>query len=461
MPWPPLALAALTLVGSTAALRLPLGAAHVLLLALASLAGLALARLAVGARGRGPIVVALLVGGMLRCSVALHDERHSDDLYRYLWDGRVQQAGLNPYRDPPSAPRLAPLREPWFDRINHPTLRTVYPPLAELAFATVRRLPGDPARGWRLASAAAELLTSGLLWSWLRRRGRERLTLLWWCAPLVAWELWGDAHVDGLALLALAAALLVFEGEAARWRQAVGGAALGLSLAAKPVALVLLVVDGRTRRATALLALLGTLALAYASISEPEINPLGSLGEYGRRWRANAGAFAVVEGGTTWLLAQLGPGPYPVPRWLGGLAGGEARPALYLDEAAGALARTIVGLLWLGSLLALRRRFSRPQLACAAVLLFLLLVPTVHPWYVLWVLPFALASDGGFATAALLFVALAPLGYWPLAAYRVGGGWHEPLWTRLVAHGLPWALVLRSAVHAARDPRLSASRDLT
>src|SRR5207249_10752090 len=60
----------------------------------------------------------------------------SSDVYRYLWDGRVQWAGISPHRYPPTDAELVPLRdETIHPRINRPTKPTVYPPGAHAAFA--------------------------------------------------------------------------------------------------------------------------------------------------------------------------------------------------------------------------------------------------------------------------------------------------------------------------------------
>ena len=70
----------------------------------------------------------------------------SDDAYRYVWDGKVQLAGQNPYRFAPADRRLDGVRYADRGRINHPRLRTVYPPLAELGFAAVAAVHGGAAR---------------------------------------------------------------------------------------------------------------------------------------------------------------------------------------------------------------------------------------------------------------------------------------------------------------------------
>ena len=57
--------------------------------------------------------------------------RPQDDVYRYVWDGKVQRAGVNPYRFAPDAPQLSALRDTDWARINNRSLPTIYPPLAE------------------------------------------------------------------------------------------------------------------------------------------------------------------------------------------------------------------------------------------------------------------------------------------------------------------------------------------
>jgi len=93
----------------------------------------------------------------------------SSDLYRYLWDGRVQWAGISPYRYPPAAPELAPLRdEAVFPKINRPTKVTVYPPGAEAVFALAARIAPNSIVAWRAFLLASEIVTVVLLIALLR-----------------------------------------------------------------------------------------------------------------------------------------------------------------------------------------------------------------------------------------------------------------------------------------------------
>ena len=61
----------------------------------------------------------------------------SDDLYRYLWEGRIQIAGHNPYTIAPDDPELASLRDADWQHINHPDYTAIYPPLAQMTFFAI------------------------------------------------------------------------------------------------------------------------------------------------------------------------------------------------------------------------------------------------------------------------------------------------------------------------------------
>lgn len=213
---------------------------------------------------RLPVRVAtplILAGGVaLPLVVAFAPPRSSDDLYRYVWDGRVQAAGTNPYQYAPAAPQLAGLRDetlwphdaPWClpaqspapgcTVINRPTARTAYPPVAQVVFLGVHLLspPGLTHAGApvhvpvQLAMTAFAVATTMLLVLGLGAVGGDpRLAALWaWC-PAVAWEVGSNAHVDVVAAFLTGLALLVLARARSAGRAAWGGALLGLAIATK------------------------------------------------------------------------------------------------------------------------------------------------------------------------------------------------------------------------------------
>jgi alpha-1,6-mannosyltransferase len=146
----------------------------------------------------------------------------SSDVYRYVWDGRVQAAGINPYRFVPADPALTKLRDtavyPHINRADY--ARTIYPPAAQIVFAAIDRLT-DSVRGMKLAMFGFECLAMLCLLRLLALSGlpAERLLIYAW-NPLVLWAFACDGHVDAIAIALLALALLA---RARRWQGLAGG----------------------------------------------------------------------------------------------------------------------------------------------------------------------------------------------------------------------------------------------
>jgi hypothetical protein len=137
----------------------------------------------------------------------------SDDINRYIWDGRVQAAGINPYRYIPTDPELEPLRDPLiFPNINRNNYApTIYPPVAQMLFLAASRF-GETASAVKLVFVTIEAVGIGALLFILRTAGRppEHILLYAW-HPLPVWEIAGSGHVDAALVtftaLALAAAV--------------------------------------------------------------------------------------------------------------------------------------------------------------------------------------------------------------------------------------------------------------
>jgi hypothetical protein len=190
----------------------------------------------------------------------------------------------------------------------------------------------------------------------------------------------------------------------------------------------------RDRRALAMAALVAlALTLPFVGVGG---RLAGSLGEYGRRWRSNDGAFAVLHAAAVEIVAhtrfakryEMGDSPA-----LARLITGRDRDQVYPDEVANLLARMAAGLLFVAIVaLALQARAPPDRLAELAIGAFVLLTPALHPWYVLWLIPFT--ATGG-SRAWLVLATLVPLGYRPLDEWMTRGTWHDPTWTRACEHG--------------------------
>ncbi|MEV6673380.1 glycosyltransferase family 87 protein [Streptomyces sp. NPDC051162] len=243
---------------------------------------------AVSARHVVPLVLAGSVA--VAATGLLAEPRTSSDAFRYVWDGRVQAAGISPYDHAPADPRLAHLRDLWLfpqgaqcerperfriapdtgqgacTRINRPYAHTIYPPVAEGYFLLVHALspPGTRHKPFQVGGALLAVATSGLLLYALRRRGDGRAAAYWaWC-PAVAVEAVNNAHADALSVLFTVAAFTVVAG-----RRPLGGALLGAGIATKLLPAVTLpgALSGLARRPREALAVLlpatAVVALGY------------------------------------------------------------------------------------------------------------------------------------------------------------------------------------------------------
>jgi len=289
----------------------------------------------------------------------------SDDMYRYVWDGRVQAQGISPYRYPPAAPELAALRDaPVWRFINRKDAVTVYPPGAELAYALAWRIRPDSVRWFQMVMALGGLVAGGLLVGLLRAMGRSaaRVLIYLW-SPLLAFETAHAAHVDGLVLPLLVGAWWA----RVRERDGLVGVLLGLATAIKFYPAILLPalwrprhVQGRWRLPLAFVLTLAACYSPYVIVSGIQV--LGYLPNYFRE-RFNMG-----------LAGEL------IPRFV----------RWGIDPHQGMFVLTAGVLAMLGVWMVLRPAHGGAEAVRRCVWLigaFTLLTQNLFSWYMLWLLP--------------------------------------------------------------------------
>lgn len=205
------------------------------------------------------IVVAFAV--LFRLSIVFAPPYLSDDIYRYVWDGRVQAAGINPYRYVPSAPELAHLRdEVIYPKINRRDYaHTIYPPLAEVLFFLTTRVSED-VRWMKLTMLGFEVIAVWAIAQLLASFGlaQQRLLIYAW-HPLVIWEFAGSGHVDAIAIAFIALALLALQ----RSKDLGAGLALACATLIKLFPLVLLPVMLKRRRGAIPVVFVTIIIVAY------------------------------------------------------------------------------------------------------------------------------------------------------------------------------------------------------
>lgn len=359
---------------------------------------------------RAPIragVALLIAGGIALQAVAISaPPRTTDDFYRYAWDGRVQAAGVDPYRYAPTAPELSGLRDEWLfpggvPRLNRPDQPTAYPPGAQAYFLTVHELSpaGSRHKPWQVAGALLAVATTVLLITALRGRGGDpRLAVLWaWC-PTVFLEAGNNGHVDALAALLVVAGLAVLAGATRfqRWLAVGGGTLLGAATAVKLLPALVLAGLAPRRFGPALAAaaaVFGTFYLPHVMAVGGDV--LGFLPGYlAQEGYDGSGRFALVR-----LLLPQSLAPY----------------------AAAAVLAVVVAISWRQT--DPTRPWHGPLLVTAAT--FLLLTPS-YPWYAL-LLVALVALDGrwewlGVAAAGYVAYFAGPLGVTHVTMQVIGYG---------------------------------------
>ena len=352
--------------------------------------------------GRDDVRTIWLVAIAMRLVLLPLTPELSDDVYRYLWDGHVSLAGINPYFYPPDAVELEGLRTAWHHLINNPSVPTIYPPLAQVAFILLG-LAGSSIVAAKILWLACDLGTAAVLAGIARDTGRDERTvlLLYLWAPLLVVEVAWSAHLEPLGLLMMALAIRC----AHRSEGVAAGAALAVATLTKfaPVAALPALVRHHGWRPLLVFGLaVGVLYLPFASAGGALFIGLRT---YGEHWWFMKGAFALLEGlaGDPELARQL----------------------------AGLVVVAVIG--W-----CTRRAFTLERSLLWTLGAGMIVTPTLHPWYVLWMLPMAALRA---SRAWLLLGGLAFIGYFGLTGYQETGDWAQPPLAR-AALWLPFFLAL-------------------
>lgn len=329
----------------------------------------------------------------------------SDDVARYLWEGRLQQLGGSPYELAPAdaAETFARARiDPQRVLVNHPELTTIYPPLAQLLFRGVAAVSYDP-MVWKLLMGLVDLGVIVALLVWQRSRELPASSLLayaWHPLPVVAFA--GEGHLDAVLLLGTTLAFLA----AARGRAGALGAAWAGAVGTKLAPLVLAPVFVPFLGVRGWLTLAAVFAGCVAAFPEAGAG-LWRVGvEFGTQMRHNGSVAA--------LLGLVLP-----PR----------------TAAVSAAALFLLGTGW-----SMRRPWREPwEQGLFLTALLLLVSPTVHPWYFTWLVPYfvsyrapafvGLTLTGGIAYVAYGYAAQDSI-------FRLPAGWVVLEYLPLVLMGI-------------------------
>jgi hypothetical protein len=279
----------------------------------------------------------------------------SDDIWRYLWEGYIQNLGFSPYDQPPNATALIPYCTDWWDLINHLDTSAIYPPLAQLGFRILAAIAPTVVL-FKLAFILADL---AVCWLLSRRWGYVQ-TLLYAWNPLIIYSIAGGGHYDSWFILALVAAWLAID----RGRWAWGAVWLGVSTGLKWVSLPLIafLVWRVPIKREAIALLLFSLPLLLAALPFCQDGTCVLI--------PTRSGFVANGRSAEWF-------PYFLNQVWPSASGQNWIFAVPLGLAVG-------GLLW--------RYRQFVQFAEGFFFVLLTLSPIIHAWYFTWLVPFAVAT---------------------------------------------------------------------
>lgn len=343
----------------------------------------------------------LLTGLILRLTLLGSFPVFSDDVFRYLWEGKMQLHGSNPYIVAPADPSTAPFRDAYFELVNHKTIPTIYPPLSELFFRVCMGISYN----LYFFKVVLILLDMGVLiflHKMLKYRGMKRhLLLVWAWHPLIIIEIAGSGHQDIIGIFFLTGSLYLMQ------QKHLLKSALMLigSFLSKLFPLFLFPLLLRRQKKWPYLVLLLMTTLFYLPFFSTESHLFTGLSVYTRTWEANASIFYLLR----FLLKDL------------------------------QATKFVIILIFLSIYLYAYRSISKFETAGFVILgSFLLLTPTLHPWYILWVIPFLVINPN----RAWLYLTMASTAYYHvLIDYFEKDLWQEQLWIKCLIY-LPFFVLL-------------------
>jgi hypothetical protein len=349
---------------------------------------------------------AFLLAVAFRVPLAMPLVGADSDMVRYVWDGRVQILGYNPYVVLPSDPAMSATHTAETRQMPSLHWHTPYPPGAQLFFRLVVGLHDSP-RAMKLALVACDLLTIIVLWRWLVVTGRsEWLALAYAWNPLVVLEIAHSGHIDALGALWITASAYWL----ARRRTALASIAFVLAITTKLLPVVLIPLFWRRIRLRDGMAGAALFLLLYLPFVSGPTLPVGAVPNVVAYIRFNGPLFRAAAA----LATPLGAAAVAVCVGLVTAAWARWR----LDAAAPAA--------WAWPMAA--------ALACA---------PVIYPWYLLYFTPFLFTTGTLPLTAWTLTVI--PV-YFVWEATRHGGRWVVPVGLMAAEFGIPCALLVWCSV---------------
>lgn len=328
----------------------------------------------------------------------------SDDVFRFLWDGRLLAHGIHPFAFTPDAvlrslPPMSGLSPALFEKLNSPYYYSIYPPVCQALFWLAAQLSplsiGGGVFVLKLFLLGCEIGSICLLYKHVSLQNAALYAL----NPLVIFEISGNCHFEGSMIFFMLAGILTLR------KKKIGASAcyFALATASKLLPILLVPIIWRYlgwKQGTRFVLYFTLICIAlFLPLLDVKIllNMASSLNLYFQQFQFNASVYYLIRAMGFWIYG------WDVGEFLG--------PGLAIA--------TIVGVLFISYFTSRKdnpivSKFDLPEASLMAILLYLMFATTIHPWYI--TVPFALSLLTNWHMATL-WTALAILSY----SHYIGG----------------------------------------
>ena len=326
----------------------------------------------------------------------------SNDIYRYIWDGKILANGINPYEHAPSSPQLQYLQDKDFKKMDHRDIHTSYPPFAEAVFAAAYSLSPHP-DALKVIFLLFDLAIMALIFLILKSLKKNTMNIIIYAwSPLAVIEVSASGHLDPIAIFWLVLAVLFY------YNQKPLSCAFSLALASlsKFLALPFLFLCAKfTTLKRCVFAIVFFCFFFIPFMAAGQGLYKGAL-NYLSLWEFNGSIFPILLYLThSYLLTKI---------------------FIFI-----VLAAIFI------YLLAKEDKFPRAVFIMLAALF--MLSPSVHPWYLLWMLPFLCIYE---SPPWLVLTGTIVFSYSVLTGYFYCGTWKETIESRLFVYAPFYFLLL-------------------
>ena len=369
------------------------------------------------------IWVIIVLGLLFRVGILPANQIQEDDVYRYLWDGKVFANGINPYKyapeetddylsfkiqDPENFEKRYDLESQknldllnglkWqnekalrtLERVNHPDVPTIYPPMAQFIFRAVASIQPDSILAMRLTFLLFDLIALFFIIKILAALGKNRnLCLIYFWSPLLIKETFNSTHLDvlGVAFLCAAVYYLIVH------RHLLAQILLAFSFLVKLYPIILLPLFLQQAAITSkqnnapiwkaplflLLVFGGGVILCYLPFIDSGLKTFEGLKTFSIYWQSNDSLFSLL----VYFFADV-------------LGMNSVEETFFSNDLPTFLSKITVAAILIGAVIYLGVRKGFLQKSKAELMrdifvlmsLVFLLSPVQNPWYLSWVIPF-------------------------------------------------------------------------